>query len=1084
MTANRNCPKCGDQIPGGTLDGLCPRCLLQVSLGAAKGIIGANGDLIGRYKLLRQIGEGGCGAVYLAEQEEPVRRRVALKIVKLGMDTRAVIARFKAERQALALMDHPNIAKVFDAGSTETGRPYFVMELVDGIPINRYCDDNHLSLEDRLGLLVQVCQAIQHAHQKGIIHRDIKPSNVLVSDHNGAPLPKVIDFGIAKATTSQPLTDRTLFTAVEQFVGTPAYMSPEQARMSGLDVDTRTDIYSLGVLLYELLMGKTPFEGRRLDRVGLDETRRIIREEEPSKPSDRFAGLEAAEQIEMANRRRTDPHRLVHLIRGDLDWIVMKAMEKDRTRRYATAQGLMLDVQRHLQEEPVMARPPNKIYRFRKLIRRNKLAFGAAIGIAVALLAGTALSTWQAVRAKRAEAKYADSSKQARFQLYVTEMNLAFRYCQESNFFQASLLLHHYRPMGEEKDLRGFEWRHLYRLCRGNYARTLTKHHQVVGAIDYSPDGRLLATYCWDGAVRLWDGLQNTEKPIFQATNATGLGGFSDKGDLLIFGDRSGAVLWYDIGTQRLVKTMPGAGQLVAFAGHPHLAVTFREHLGMQFWDLAAGEIRFSLPLAQRPYLDFGCVDSVALDPLGKVMAVVKPRKGAEGAASDLGIRLWDIATGKDLGLLEDDRQIRILSFSPDGSRLAVGDGGGDVIVWDLASRQSHLIHAHGTPVTALIFSPDGTELITGAVDGIIKRWKLATFQETSGSWRGQTGAVTALALSPDGQWLASGSRDSTIKIWRREPAETPDRIGGLYAQSYGNLAFSPDARSLAAGFQDRSVKILDVDTLTPKLVLTGMLYVVAFTSDSRHLLASTAGNIGYRWDLDKKTGQPLPGYKGDLNQALCMDLSPDRRLAALGLQDGTIELLDPESGGRVALLQGHVGPVKTLRFSSDGERLVSGGSDRFVRLWDVKRATLLAKTEDEHKGAICAATFSADGSRVATGCGFGTIKLWDPDNLTNCLATIVCHESALRSLDFSRDGATLASGGEDRAVKLWNVASMEGKSAQREVASFMLSDRVRLVQFSPDDNTLAAVTDDGVLQLFRGVSKREADKEAHADQD
>src|SRR5512137_575306 len=353
----------------------------------------APGTVIGRYKLLEKIGEGGAGVVYMAEQTEPIRRRVALKVIKLGMDTKQVVARFEVERQALALMDHPNIAKVLDAGATETGRPYFVMELVRGIKITDYCDENRLSTEERLNLFVQVCHAIQHAHQKGVIHRDIKPSNILVTLNDGVRVPKVIDFGIAKAI-GQQLTDKTVFTAFEQLIGTPAYMSPEQAVMTSMDIDTRSDIYALGVLLYELLTGHTPFDQKELVAAGLDEMRRIIREQEPARPSTRLSTLGDPEQTTVAKRRSSEPPQLIHLVRGDLDWIVMKCLEKDRTRRYETANGLADDVMRHLEDEPVLARPPGRVYRLQKLVRRNKLVFAAGAAVVGALLVGLGLSTW------------------------------------------------------------------------------------------------------------------------------------------------------------------------------------------------------------------------------------------------------------------------------------------------------------------------------------------------------------------------------------------------------------------------------------------------------------------------------------------------------------------------------------------------------------------------------------------------------------------------------------------------------------------------------------------------------------------
>jgi tetratricopeptide (TPR) repeat protein/tRNA A-37 threonylcarbamoyl transferase component Bud32 len=376
------------------------------------------GDRIGRYKLLQKIGEGGCGIVYLAEQQEPVVRRVAVKVIKLGMDTREVIARFEAERQALALMDHPNIARVFDAGATETGRPFFVMELVRGVPITKYCDEQNLSTVARLELFTSVCHAVQHAHQKGIIHRDLKPSNILVTVNDGRPVPKVIDFGIAKATQGR-LTDATVFTAFEQFIGTPAYMSPEQAVMTSLDVDTRSDIYSLGVLLYELLTGRTPFDSRTLITAGLDEIRRVIREVDPPRPSTSLATLADAARATVAKQRGIPPGQLSSLLRGDLDWIVMRCLEKDRARRYETAASLAQDLARHLKSEPVLARPASAAYRLQKTIRRHRLLFAGGATVALAVFAGAGAATWQAVRATRAEkaakAEAAKSSQVAGF---------------------------------------------------------------------------------------------------------------------------------------------------------------------------------------------------------------------------------------------------------------------------------------------------------------------------------------------------------------------------------------------------------------------------------------------------------------------------------------------------------------------------------------------------------------------------------------------------------------------------------------------------------------------------------------------
>ncbi|HOK78606.1 MAG TPA: serine/threonine-protein kinase, partial [Verrucomicrobiota bacterium] len=437
------------------------------------------GGFVGRYKLLEKIGEGGFGMVYRAEQHEPVRREVAVKVIKLGMDTKSVVARFEAERQALALMDHPSIARVLDGGATSTGRPYFVMELVRGVPITDYCRANKLSLEDRLALFIQLCHAIQHAHQKGVIHRDLKPSNVLVTVLDGKPLPKVIDFGVAKAI-EEPLTEKTVLTNFHAFIGTPAYTSPEQAEMTGADVDTRSDIYSLGVLLYELLTGVTPFDAKELAESGLDGMRRVIKEVEPPKPSTRLRRA-------IVSARADWP---IATVDRDLDWIVMKCLEKDRTRRYATAQELAADIQRYLDHEPVMARPQSTLYRMQKALRRHRVAFAAGTAILVAVVLGTTVSVWQALRATRAERiaeerrkneeilrhnaelereRALESQRKAELNEYIADINLAHHSILAGNIARATELLARHRNTGSER----FEWRYLWHAAKGN-------DHQVV----------------------------------------------------------------------------------------------------------------------------------------------------------------------------------------------------------------------------------------------------------------------------------------------------------------------------------------------------------------------------------------------------------------------------------------------------------------------------------------------------------------------------------------------------------------------------------------------------------------------------
>ncbi len=525
------------------------------------------GTVIGPYKLIEPIGEGGMGTVWMAQQTEPVKRLVAVKLIKAGMDSKQVIARFEAERQALALMDHPNIAKVFDGGTTgepsdvsrrvleapETPRltslgsprPYFVMELVKGIPITKYCDEHHLTPRQRLELFVPVCQAVQHAHQKGIIHRDLKPSNVLVALYDGKPVPKVIDFGVAKAA-GQSLTDKTLVTGFGAIVGTLEYMSPEQAEVNQLDIDTRSDIYSLGVLLYELLTGSTPFSKKDLEQAGMLEMLRVIREDEPSKPSTKLSSSEALPTL--SANRGTEPAKLTKLVRGELDWIVMKALEKDRNRRYETANGFAMDLQRYLADEAVLACPPSVGYRLRKFARKNRKWLATAALFGLVLVAATAVSAWQAIRATVAEQaaegrklEADDAKRQAeergdtlaalnatlRRAKYIADMNLAQHAWEANNLVRTHQLLDQYRPGPDETDLRGFEWYYLNRLLHAD-RWTVKANAGFVTSAAFTPDGKSLYSYGKDrvpqnvgafteelpGEVKLWNTATGRQLPF------------------------------------------------------------------------------------------------------------------------------------------------------------------------------------------------------------------------------------------------------------------------------------------------------------------------------------------------------------------------------------------------------------------------------------------------------------------------------------------------------------------------------------------------------------------------------------------
>ncbi|MHC1763340.1 MAG: protein kinase [Verrucomicrobiia bacterium] len=852
------------------------------------------GNRIGRYKLLQQIGEGGCGVVYMAEQEEPVRRRVALKVIKLGMDTRSVIARFEAERQALALMDHPNIAKVLDAGATETGRPFFVMELVRGIKITEYCDQNRLSTRERLDLFIQVCHAVQHAHQKGIIHRDLKPSNILVSLHDGVPVPVVIDFGIAKAT-EQRLTDKTLYTAFEQFIGTPAYMSPEQAEMSRLDIDTRSDIYSLGVLLYELLTGKTPFDPKTLLAAGLDEMRRTIREQEPTRPSTRLNTLQGEELTTTAKRRGTEAPRLVHLVRGDLDWIVMKCLEKDRTRRYETASGLAADIQRHLKHEPVVARPQSATYRVQKFVRRNKLTVGAAATVAAALVLGIVGSAWQAWRATQSEAraeaerqeavqartaeteqrlradaqaeKATTSEQRSRRLLYASDMSMAQQALNLNDLGRARRLLDRHRPQPGQEDLPGWEWRYLWQLTRSSALITLTNRPVRGWSVSFSPDGTRLAVGWEDGHVDLWDvpGRRLLRMIADRATDQEhpypGRVAFSPVRNLLAARTAPKEVTAYDLDSNeaRLLWQAPGQGwwevrelawskdgsRLVIYAG------SGLRNLGdeVSVVHVASGkvEVRRTNDWSASIFLHHG---AARLSPDNRWLYLAR----SDLVASRWDIRCIDLTTDREVWQSEtrSDWGLTALDVSPDGRYLASGSGFEDatIRIWDATSGRLVMpLDGHSAFLSALAFSTNGQRLVSAATDQTIRIWDTATWTERQ-VLRGHTDEVHAVALAERGGLLASTGKDGNLILWEwRE-----EKPGGL--PGYGRLPAKPplpfeDSRVLLWR-RDDPPELLDLKSDNPPVALPelGPSRLILLSSDLIGRIVSPFGtNLLLRWN-------------------------------------------------------------------------------------------------------------------------------------------------------------------------------------------------------------------------------------------
>ncbi|HUS36329.1 MAG TPA: serine/threonine-protein kinase [Verrucomicrobiae bacterium] len=983
----------------------------------------AAGTRIGRYKLQQKLGEGGCGVVYLAQQEEPVRRSVALKLIKLGMDTKSVIARFEAERQALAMMDHPNIAKVLDAGATDSGRPYFVMELVRGVRITEFCDENRLSTRERLDLFIQVCHAVQHAHQKGIIHRDLKPSNILVTINNpGSPgSPKIIDFGIAKATQGR-LTDQTLFTAFEQFLGTPAYMSPEQTLMTALDVDTRSDIYSLGVLLYELLTGSPPFNPKDLVAAGFEEMRRTIREQEPPRPSTRLSTLLASEQATAATYRHTDPPKLIHLVRGDLDWIVMKCLEKDRARRYETADGLALDIQRHLTNQAVVARPPSRIYVFQKTIRRHKVGFVAAAALITTLAGAVLVSSLQARRATRAE-------RQTRQTAYVADMDLANRALIEGDLGTAKALLRRYWPAPQQIDLRNWEWRYLANLSEGDPHFSLVAHSSAVSSLCFLDTNTLLTTGTADWRTVLWN--LKERRPSNIITNGGGAGGVAE---VMAVAPRHNAMFyraaWSGAAAVTLVDLQNGNERRLLRAKGP-----------VRWLDISVDQK--TLAVASTNHIDFWELDRTAwaqsfeTEGSPATQGLFSPDGARLVVADEAGhITFWNVAEHRKLGVLtitNAPEALGVLRFSTDGRWLVNPGGKWPTQIWNAEDRTLVAELQDAVFVARAVFSTDGRWLATVGGDASVRLWETSSWQKTR-TFHGHTDAITAVDVSPDGRFLATGARNGEVKLWPLdEPSTAPERVS-FPASEYFQLAAD------GSGF--------------------GRVSQIQGTQGDR----SWTAEVWTSSPLQRSFTVPLPGGRPSSGVVL----SGGRGLV-LGGFDGSLRFFGAIAGEGIVVTNAHKGQVYILDASLDGSTLATkayleGMPDSQVLIWRLPRMeliTALPRARDVHGVKL-----SDDGKLLAFFTGPGDMGVWEVPSMTG--PRMWRGVGALQRVTvcaFSPDGRRLAAATPaDGGGFLWDLTTHRRTVLPRALTEYTS------MSFSPDGSRLAAGSE-GESKLFDTAS-------------
>ncbi|MEZ6137818.1 MAG: protein kinase [Pirellulaceae bacterium] len=1008
------------------------------------------------FRFIEVIGQGGMGVVWRADQIQPVKRQVAIKLIRTHLQTREVLARFDAEKQALAMMEHRNIARVLDAGITHDGRPYFVMELIDGSPITQYCDDHKLAIDDRLKLFISVCNAVQHAHQKGIIHRDLKPSNVLVTTNDGEAVPKVIDFGLAKAVGQDlQLTEATMLTEFGKVVGTVQYMSPEQAELKGVnaqDIDTRTDVYSLGVLLYELLTGSTPLDKETLGQNALLKILELIRDEDPPRPSSRLSSSSHDVNSAIGDLRKLRPARLQQLLRGELDWVVMKALEKDRSRRYQSAHDLAQDLTSYLAGDAVAARPPSTWYQVQKFAKRNRGVVAALLAIGAVLILGIVGTSYGLIRAIDKTKLAVDMTLEAdaeREKAILASREAAFesqraRDSEANATFQLAIARYDAHRAADARSLLhemphsyrdSFEWHYSKRRFEGSDI-TCHGHAGDVHEVTFAPDGKRIVSAGADGKIKVWNAITGHELATIAGHEGPVSGlAVSPDGSLIASAGRDKIVKLWDSESSELIRSMnghDGSINYLAFSPTGDRVATSSSDKTIKLWDTKTGVEVVTL------VGHTAAVWGVAFSPDGKRLAST--------CHGDKTVRVWNALTGEQIALVREGREAtRRVAFSPDGSRMATVSFGTlslwDAQTWKLVGDNQL---AHELSVNCVAFSPDGTQLATGAEDRLVKLWDAASGQLVRTLCGHAHRGVWSVAFSPDGSRLVSGGFDGTVRIWNTDASNGLPLHGNARVNS---LDFSADGNLLAAGRDEGTIIVRSAntyETLFTSKKHVGSVNSLSFSPDGS-MLASAADDKTVRlWNT--KTSEEVAVLKGHRKWVRGVAFSPDGRQIASAGWDGDLKLWDAIAHQEIRTLKGHRGGLYCVAFNPDGSCLASGGSDNTIRLWDARTGQALRTLKDD--ALVRSIAFSPDGKRLVSAGYSWKIRVWDV--VTGDQVVVAARTTgAIFDVAFSSDGKRIATASS--GIQL--IDAFTG----REVASIDTSHGSSAIAFSPDGNRLAA---------------------------